>query len=219
MKSSMHVFSNLAMSLDGKIAPVDQPMYSLGTKKDLDWLHTLRNQADIVVMGAGTVRAFQRPCLPKKRRDFFANALLTRTGENLDPKWPFFKARNLERFIFYTGKMKPKLQDAFLESSHLIPLDPKKSSAEQMIAVLQILNFQKILVEGGGELMWEFVKKNLIDDYYVTLTPKILGGVKAPSLVSGAGFPGGNELNLKLKEAKIVKDEVFLHYRRKKSSP
>ena len=219
-----HVLSNLAISLDGKIAPVNKAMYSLGTAHDLAWLLHLRDSADVVVMGASTLRAFRGPCFPKKERDTFANVVLTDRGEGIDPDWPFFHAPRLDRYIFHSGKIPRPLADRLLMTCHLVPLKKSESVARQVVQILsKERGLSRILVEGGGHVMWEFVREDLIDDFYVTLTPKILGGVKAPSLVAGSGFPAGGERNLKLVSAKKVKDEIYLHYRKlpapKKSTP
>jgi riboflavin biosynthesis pyrimidine reductase len=62
--------------------------------------------------------------------------------------------------------------------------------------------------------MWEFAKENLIDEYHVTLTPKILGGRDSPTLVDGLGFKPKDILNLKLQQSRVVGDEIYLVYSR-----
>lgn len=208
----IRVFSNLATSIDGKIAPHDQDAYPLGTKTDLKWLRQLRNESDVVVMGASTLRAWQRPCVAAKKNHTVANAILTSDGRGLDPRWPFFQSDELRRVIFYTKRLDQKFEKAVMNRCELIPLHPKKPIAPQIVDTLAALGFRAILVEGGGGLMWEFAKENLIQDYFVTLTPKILGGTTSPSLVAGAGFRAGEELNLVLKAVKKVGSELYLRY-------
>ncbi len=60
--------------------------------------------------------------------------------------------------------------------------------------------------------MWEFVRRNLIDQYYVTLTPRLLGGASAPTLVDGAGLSEKDLVDLKLTQCKRVGDELYLIY-------
>jgi riboflavin biosynthesis pyrimidine reductase len=83
-----------------------------------------------------------------------------------------------------------------------------------MVRALQSLGAKNLLVEGGGQVMWEFARKNLIDDYFLTLTPRVLGGKRAPTLVDGVGFLPSQSLNLKLIEAKKVGNELFLKYKK-----
>ena len=63
--------------------------------------------------------------------------------------------------------------------------------------------------------MWDFASQNLIDEYYVTLTPKIVGGENSPTLVEGLGFKPSEILDLKLARCRRVGDELYLTYRRK----
>jgi len=69
-----------------------------------------------------------------------------------------------------------------------------------------------VLVEGGGALMWEFVKDNLIDRYYLTLAPRALGGAGGPSLIDGEGLAPHQAVNLELKSVRKVGSELFLEY-------
>ena len=52
----------------------------------------------------------------------------------------------------------------------------------------------------------------VIDEYNVTVTPRILGGTEAPTLVDGKGFTPDDVLNLKLKDSRVVGNEIFLVY-------
>jgi Pyrimidine reductase, riboflavin biosynthesis len=45
-----------------------------------------------------------------------------------------------------------------------------------------------ILVEGGGTINWEFVKHNIFDELIITISPFVIGGNNAVSLVEGEGF-------------------------------
>jgi riboflavin biosynthesis pyrimidine reductase len=62
--------------------------------------------------------------------------------------------------------------------------------------------------------MWDFVSAGLLDEFRVTLTPWILGGTEAPTLVDGKGFPAGKAAKLRLVRVKRLRDELYLTYRR-----
>ena len=47
---------------------------------------------------------------------------------------------------------------------------------------------KKILVEGGGEINWSIIKNNLFDKLIVTISPLIIGGRDAITLIEGKGF-------------------------------
>ena len=82
--------------------------------------------------------------------------------------------------------------------------------------LLRILSKKKIktlLVEGGGTVNWEFVKQGLVDELIITITPYIIGGKNAITLVDGEGFSLIQKASkLKLKKTSRLGNEIILHY-------
>src|SRR5207244_9404097 len=60
------------------------------------------------------------------------------------------------------------------------------------------LGIRKILLEGGGTLNWSMISNGLVDEISVAITPRIIGGARATSLVEGKGSAVVNE-GVKLK--------------------
>jgi riboflavin biosynthesis pyrimidine reductase len=81
----IEVYSNLAISLDGKIATHDRAFFTLGSAQDLRLLRKLRNQADVIFFGSGVLRAFRRACLPLRSNKKTVNAVVSRNFSNVDP--------------------------------------------------------------------------------------------------------------------------------------
>ena len=57
----MMIRVNMAVSLDGRIAPADRQKMRLGGSADLRRMEVLRAWADTIVVGAGTIRAEDPP--------------------------------------------------------------------------------------------------------------------------------------------------------------
>jgi 5-amino-6-(5-phosphoribosylamino)uracil reductase len=68
-----------------------------------------------------------------------------------------------------------------------------------------------LLVEAGGELIFQILAANALDEMYVTLCPLVIGG-DTPSLTGGPGFLHAQMPRLRLLSAEVEEDEVFLHY-------
>jgi 5-amino-6-(5-phosphoribosylamino)uracil reductase len=84
------------------------------------------------------------------------------------------------------------------------------------IAALQhlaLLHITRLAVLGGGELVGSMVEADLIDEFWLTVCPLILGGTNAPTPVEGGGFLSQLAPQLQLLEVQTVEQEVFLHYR------
>lgn len=227
LKDLPFVFSNLAITVDGKIAPADRSFFPLGTTEDLRLLEELRGEADAVLFGASTLRTFKKPCIAifteKKPKPGFvqpANVVVSSQLEGMDPSWPFFKDRKLKRVLIVSAKCPEERLKPFRKTCTIIRENPEfsKTPALGWIRALQTeLKIKRLLVEGGGGIMWNFVQDNLIDHYYVTLTPRILGGVEAPTLVDGKGHSAKSILDLTLLQCRRVGDELYLIYQKKQN--
>ncbi len=214
----MFVFSNLAISLDGKIATRKRNFLSLGTQEDLKHMKKLRSQCDGILMGATTLREFRKPCLSMKEGPHPANIVMTSSLEKFSTNWEYFQDKNLERIFFIgsgTSKLKIKEFSKYSELIFLRKNSPKHPLADQIIDHLEKRGMKRLLIEGGGQIMWNFVSRNWIDEYHVTLTPKILGGSLSPTLVDGHGFSPHEILRLTLKSCRVIKNELYLVYKRR----
>lgn len=207
----MYIFSNLATSLDGKIAPVGGEHFPLGTPEDLKQMRSLRRKADAIITGASTLRAYRKPYYSKRAGEPIYNIIVSTQLAGISPDWEFFKAKQTRRILFCWSTTPATRVKKFSKVAQVITI-PKNKFTTNMVKSLSKLGIQKLLIEGGGTLMWDFAAANLIDEYNVTLTPRILGGNEAPTLVDGLGFTGKMGLLLKLGQVKVLGDEIFLTY-------
>ena len=81
-----------------------------------------------------------------------------------------------------------------------------------MLDRLAARGVDRLLVEAGGDLLFQFLAADAIDEMHVTLCPIVVGG-DAPTLADGAGFDRGDVRKLQLLASEVDGDEVFLHYR------
>ncbi len=209
----MNVFSNLAISLDGKIADQSQPSKPLGTIYDRQQMQVIRKKADVILVGAGTLRAHPMTMKLKQKLTKFqsqpANAVITASGK-LDPKWSFWADPSVVRLIFTTRQGLPLALEACQDRALVFDVGEERVDMSKVFAKLKELNFKNVLVEGGGETMAEVLKANLLKELYVTMTPRILGGRRNPSLVGGEDTLWKN---LELLKQRRVKNEIYLHYK------
>lgn len=209
----MFIFSNLATSIDGKIATQSRTHFPLGTSADRDQMHILRARCDAIIMGASTIRAFKRPCKTKYKKKQPLNIVVSHSLEDFSADWPFFKDSEIQRILIVTSPLPKTRYKLFSASSQIIQIKSTRSRlALQMVKKLSALKIKRLLLEGGGELMWDFASHNLINEYHVTLTPWVIGGRQTPTLVDGVGFESHEVLPLKLKRFWRIKNELFLVY-------
>jgi riboflavin-specific deaminase-like protein len=215
----MFVFTNLATSIDGKIAARDRGTFLLGTPEDRRLMQVLRAQSDVVLFGASTLRTHRKPCIVRGPAanglaQQPANAVVSTRLAGVNPGWAFFRAPGFRRILFVDAKT-AKTRDLarFERTCEIVPL--RKPGGPSIVRALEARGFRRLLVEGGGEVMWDFVGHDLVDEFYVTLTPWAIGGREAPTMIDGRGFSSRKALPLKLKDCRRVGDELYLVYGRR----
>lgn len=208
----MKIISNTAMSLDGRISTRDAGHVSLGSAEDLCRMSRIRAGADAILVGGNTFRNWPIPLLPRpehRRRDYAREPVLNvvvsrRMDFELTP-----------RFLSETG-----IKPLFLTDSRTLS---KNFPAETVVCATEITpdwivktlasrGVKTLLIEGGGELIAEFVAAGLLHEMHVTVCPLLIGGDQTPLLMKGDGFSRDKAPRLKLLSHEIVLDEVFLHY-------
>jgi 5-amino-6-(5-phosphoribosylamino)uracil reductase len=211
----VRVFSNLAVSLDGKIADRQQPRHALGTPLDRKTMGVIRAQSDVIVIGANTLRASPHTMrvpkgLAKRSGRQPANAVVSASG-NLDPDWKFWQDPEVVRFVFTTERGWKQACEAAQERAFVVKAGQDQVEIPRLLERLKKSGLERVLVEGGGELVSRFLEARCLHEMYVTLTPWLLGGRENPSLVGGAGLSPW--AGLKVLKSKRVGQEFYFHYK------
>jgi 5-amino-6-(5-phosphoribosylamino)uracil reductase len=175
-----------------------------------------------VLFGAGTLRAYgttlriSQPELLQYRQQLGkplqpVHIVASRSG-NLDPTWRFFQ-QPIPRWLVSTAAGGKQWQQQAGFEKLLIP-DEAASEIDWLLAFEQLaqLGLQRIAILGGGELVASLLQVNLVDEFWLTVCPLILGGVSAPTPVEGFGFLADAAPRLELLSVETVNHEVFLHY-------
>ncbi|MDS3861345.1 RibD family protein [Thermosynechococcaceae cyanobacterium BACA0444] len=217
----------LAMSLDGKIAAARGPDQLFGSRHDYDHLEALVAQADGVIFGAATLRSGGTAM--RVQREFLIQARLAQgksaqpiqivcsQSGKIDPNLRFFQ-QPIPRYLLTTkaGARAWLDQDNLDQDNFAQVLSPTTSDDQiDLVAAyeqLHGLGIKKLAVLGGGVLIASLLAAGLIDEWWVTLCPLVLGGTMAATPVAGLGFSVADAPRFQLVQSKQIGDELFLHY-------
>ncbi|MBH8572071.1 RibD family protein [Nostocaceae cyanobacterium CENA369] len=213
----------LAMTADGKISAVDPKAPRDSDPADQAHLEYQVSFADLILVGAGTMRAeaqtftIRNPELLAARQVRGQSpqpitCLVTRSLD-LSPDWPFF-SQDVERWIFTTkaGLERNSSTTNLQKVADLIELGDKELDWNRAYTLMAERGIQKVVALGGGSLTAALVEVGRIDDLWLTIWPVIYGGKDAPTPVEGKGFLPHDAPNLQLLETRQVGSELFLHY-------
>jgi riboflavin-specific deaminase-like protein len=207
------VVSNTAVSLDGRINTRERRFTFFGSARDHARMSALRARADAVLVGGATFRNWPHPALPDAAdRDGWTkrpwNVVLTRSLDvPLDTDFvrePAVRPLFLTRAAAAHGRTVPAEVEAWPGDG-----DPPVWWIVDRLAARGV---ETLLVEGGGDLVFQFLAADALDEMHVTLCPIVVGG-DAPTLADGVGFDRDEVRRLELVASEVEGDEIFLHYR------
>ena len=209
-----YVIFSAAITLDGKLATRTGDS-KLSSKTDKNRVHNLRSKVDAILIGKNTAK-LDDPLLSahntKKKNPI---RIILDSNATIPARSRILRTSSEIPTIIVVGQKAHKKNLRRLERFpvQVIICGKYSVNVKKLLAILGKQRIKKILVEGGGETNWAFVKENLIDEAIITITPYLVGGRTATTLVDGDGFSTiVKSKRLKLKSARRLKDEIILHY-------
>jgi 2,5-diamino-6-(ribosylamino)-4(3H)-pyrimidinone 5'-phosphate reductase len=213
-RSRPHVIISAAMSVDGKIA-TRIGKSKLSSKEDLLRVHKLRASVDAILVGKHTLM-IDDPSLTVKlaKRKNPIRIILDSEGSIKSNSKIIKTCKMVPTIIAVSEKITQKnIIRLEKEGLEVIRCGQKKVDLKKLLYILRRKNIKNLLVEGGGLTNWSFIKHKLVDELIITITPYVLGGSSAISLVQGEGFDKISYAPLlKLKKISRIKNELVLHY-------
>lgn len=205
----------LAITADGKISDRPTTAARFGSPRDLAHLETQVAQADAVLFGAATLRAYHTtlsvrdPHLISQRRQQGQPPqpqqwVCSRDAE-FDPQWRFFQ-QPIPRGLITTDQGAIAWQG--------------RPEFAQIISTGEVINWravfqqwqaqgvQRVAVLGGGVLVGSLLAGGWVDELRLTICPFLFGATAAPMVTA---LPTG--VRLELLSCEAIASEVFLHYR------
>ena len=208
------IILSAAISIDGKLATTTGDS-KLSSKNDLIRLHKLRTKVDAILIGKNTVKKDDPLLTVRYSKGKNPTRIILDSLGTISSNSKILQTSSEIKTIIAVCK---KITKKNLEKLEKFPIDVMVLGEYQVNvkSLLQNLGRRKIktvLLEGGGSINWEFIKNNLVDELFITITPYILGGTDSISLVQGKGFDTIlKSTKLRLKSVRRIQNDVVLHY-------
>lgn len=220
------VLINFASSLDGKINPAPgrrSGRFMMSRKReDLRRMFALRGTVDAILIGASNLRV-DDPDLAVPAEEHAARrargqpeplrVVVTSSADGITPEMKIFDpARGGPSIVVHTARMPPEARARLEPVAELVELGALTVAMNDLLAWLAGRGVKKLLCEGGGDLCAQLFAARAVDEIYLTLAPRILGGARAPSMVDGTGFLPDEIPDPRLASVEQLGDELFLRY-------
>jgi 2,5-diamino-6-(ribosylamino)-4(3H)-pyrimidinone 5'-phosphate reductase len=213
-KFNPKIILSAAISIDGKIATSSGDS-KLSSRKDLIRLHKLRSEVDAILVGKNTVNNDDPLLTVRYNKGKNPVRIILDSRGTISNKSRILKTSNKVKTIIVVSKKitKKNLQKLKISSAEIMITGENQVNIQSLLKKLGKRKIKTILLEGGGTVNWEFVKNNLVDEFFITITPYVLGGKNAISLVNGKGFDKiAKSPKLTLNGIKRLENDLVLHY-------
>lgn len=181
-----------AVTLDGRIAAASGDSRWVSSEESRRLAHGLRGQCTAVLAGIGTVLA-DNPmlnCRLEGMRQPVRVIADSYASLPLDSALAL-TAKDYRTIVAHTSEAGAERLEA-LRGLGVETLECTASAGRvdirNLLERLGEAGFSSVLVEGGAELNWSLISEDCVDEYYVFMAPKIIGGRAAKGFVGGDGF-------------------------------
>lgn len=227
------LYANFVSSLDGVVALAGSEesghLISGDSESDRFIMGLLRASADAVLVGAGTFRRARGDLwLPETiypaAADLFAELrrqlglrphpllVIVTPSAHIDPTEPALR----DCLVITTPQGEARLRGTLPAGARIAVLESQHLEGRSLLDLLHTHNLQVVLTEGGPSLLGQFLEEGLIDELFLTTSPRLFGrrsGDERKSLVDGVDLGG---LSLSLASVRRQESQLFLRYSRER---
>ncbi|KAA8958227.1 pyrimidine reductase family protein [Mycobacterium sp.] len=192
------VRANFIASLDGAAA-LDGTTSQLGGPVDRALFNLLRALADVILVGAGTVRtenyAGARPTVTQRQHRAAREqsevpplAIVTKSG-HLDRDMPVFTNTEVAPLVLtctIAAEVTRRRLAGIADVIDCSAADPGRVDEGVVLNRLTERGLRRILTEGGPTLLGSFLERGMLDELCLTVAPCLVGG-RAQRIAAGPG--------------------------------
>jgi 2,5-diamino-6-(ribosylamino)-4(3H)-pyrimidinone 5'-phosphate reductase len=203
-----YTFINMVATIDGKTVIGDRgdSVVGLGSKLDQQLMDKIESASDAVLIGGQTLRATSKNWSPKTT----IRIGVTRSG-NVPFDSQFFADPVSQAYLACPFNLIIDVPD------HVQRISAGKDQVDPVWLARYLrhdLGVERLHILGGSETNAQFLSKDLVDELFLTMAPKMKLGRSLPTYAGGDPLPKDELQNYELVEHHVVESEVFLRYRR-----
>ncbi len=190
-----YVRANMVATLDGAAWGPDHRSRSISSPIDQWAFNHLRGLADVLVVGASTVRTerYGPAVTPSEMADHRAGLgqrpdpviAVVSNRLDLDPAAKLFTTAREPTIVLTTESSPADRRRALAENARVVVAGAESVDFGKALAVLADAGLHRVQCEGGPTVLTHLAAAGLLDELCLTLTPRI-GGSDAPRILTGA---------------------------------
>lgn len=221
MADRPYTLLSCGISIDGYLDSAAVKRLPLSNAADLDRVDAVRASCDAILVGAATVRNDNPRLLIRaadRQRRRIARGLsptpmkvtVTASGV-LSPCADFFMTGMVEKLVFAKSSAADALQERLAGCATVVDAG-RSPSMERVGEDLHERGVRRLMVEGGGTILTQFLTADLADELQLVVAPFFVGDSRARRFVSDGCFPYHAKRRAELAETRQIGDVVLLRY-------
>lgn len=186
------VILKVAMSLDGKIATHTGDSRWITGKRAREYVHILRQRVSAILVGVNTV-IVDDPMLNTRLNNIECKdpiRIILDSHGRTPLKSNVLNTNPSNTIVAVTNNAAKENIKAIEKAGAEVMITPVKDGKVDLQFLMEKLGERKIdslLIEGGGEINFSFLKEKLVDKVIFFIAPKIIGGETSKTPVEGKG--------------------------------
>jgi 2,5-diamino-6-(ribosylamino)-4(3H)-pyrimidinone 5'-phosphate reductase len=203
---------NCAMSADGKIALPSRAQTRISSEEDIARVHRLRNRADAILVGIGTVLSDDPSLLVKEKyvRRPRRPLRIVMDSRGRTPAGANVTSPGVPTLIALSGEPARRPWGNNVET--VVLGEGGRVLLPRLLDELDKRMVRRLLVEGGSEVIWSFLSERAVDRLMIYVGSLVLGGA-GPTPAGGTGVAGLEDaFRLRLVRARRLGDGMLLVY-------
>ncbi len=188
-----------ALSLDGKMATKTFSSQWISSPRTREYTQLLRGEHDAIMIGVQTLLE-DDPTLTLRHPDWRGKKqmrIILDSNLRIPANSRILNTTSEGKIIVFTKKPPASPKAAILNKRGVevisLPGSGTGISLKRVLSWLGQHEISSVLVEGGGRLHTSFLDQRLADKVFISLSPKLIGGKKAPTLFLGMGVKSVKE--------------------------
>jgi 2,5-diamino-6-(ribosylamino)-4(3H)-pyrimidinone 5'-phosphate reductase len=217
----MYVHVNAATSADGKLSSRRREQITISGPEDFARVDRIRAGSDAVMVGLGTVEADDPSLLVgdeslvAERKEEGKSGQPARVVADSRARTPA-DAHVLEgdatTYVLVAEVAPEDRVDALTHAgAEVVHAGANQVDLADALAELESRGVERLMVEGGGELIFSLFDEGLVDELTLYVGSLVIGGRESPTLADGEGFVDEFPA-LELRDVERLDDGVLLSY-------
>lgn len=221
MADRPYTLLSCGISMDGYLDTGTMKRLLLSNDADFERVDAVRASYDAILVGAATVRNDDPRLVVRSPARREARRAQGRTGSPvkvtvtahglLDPAARFFTAGDAEKLVYCASSAIPTARKRIGSAATIVD-GGVRPSMRSVAEDLHDRSVRRLMVEGGGSILTQFLTEDLADELHLVIAPMFVGDPQARRFVGEGRFPWNPHRRATLAGVEQIGDVVLLRY-------